>query len=73
MYENKTIQSAVLNECKDRNIVCRIFMSNGFQMQGSILAHDENVVVMDIDGKHQMLYKHNISTIAPMGALKCIK
>lgn len=73
MTENKSIQTAVLNECRERNIVCRIFMSNGFQMQGAILAHDETVVVMDIDGKHQMLYKHNISTIVPSCPLKCLK
>ena len=42
------------------------FLMNGFQMHGVISGYDSFVVVLDSDGKQQMIYKHAISTIIPM-------
>ena len=35
-------------------------------MHGVISGYDSFVVVLDSDGKQQMIYKHAISTIIPM-------
>lgn len=39
---------------------------NGFQMRGIITGYDPFVVVLDTDGKQQVIYKHAISTIVPI-------
>ncbi len=38
---------------------------NGFQMRGIVRSFDNFVVVLETDGKQQMIYKHAISTIVP--------
>ena len=38
---------------------------NGFQLRGVLRAFDSFTVVLDSDGKQQLIYKHAISTIAP--------
>ena len=42
-----------------------MFLMNGFQMRGIITGFDAFVVVLDSEGKQQIIYKHAISTIAP--------
>ena len=39
---------------------------NGFQMRGVITGYDPFVVVLDSDGRQQVIYKHAISTITPV-------
>ena len=43
-----------------------MFLMNGFQMRGVITGFDAFVVVLDSDSRQQVIYKHAISTIAPM-------
>ena len=43
-----------------------MFLMNGFQMRGIIRGFDAFVVVLDSDSRQQVIYKHAISTIAPM-------
>ena len=42
---------------------------NGFQLRGVLRAFDSFTVVLDSDGRQQLLYKHAISTLAPARAL----
>lgn len=42
---------------------------NGFQLKGIVRSFDSFVVVLDTDGKQQMIYKHAISTIVPAQAV----
>ena len=38
---------------------------NGFQMHGVVKGYDGFTVVLDSDGRQQLIYKHAISTIIP--------
>ena len=42
-----------------------VFLVNGFQLRGVISGFDSFVVMLDSDGKQQMIYKHAISTVVP--------
>jgi len=46
-----------------------IFLTNGFQIRGKVNAFDAYVLIVEVDGKQQMVYKHAISTIAPLRAV----
>ena len=46
-----------------------VFLVNGFQMRGTITGYDSFIVMLERDGKQQMIYKHAISTIVPLSAI----
>ena len=69
MSEQLNLQDAILNEvCRDK-VPVTLFLMNGFQLRGTITGFDSFVVVLVTDGKQQMIYKHAISTLAPIRPL----
>lgn len=70
MSETTNLQEAILNEVRRQAVPVTLFLMNGFQLRGVITGFDNFVVVLVSDGKQQMIYKHAISTLAPMKPLK---
>jgi host factor-I protein len=70
MSETTNLQEAILNEVRRDHVPVTLFLMNGFQLRGVITGFDSFVVVLVTDGKQQMIYKHAISTLAPMKVLK---
>ena len=59
-------QDIFLNQARRERTMLTVFLMNGFQMRGVITGFDSFVVILESDGKQQMLYKHAISTIVPL-------
>ena len=59
-----------MKECIREHVPVTLFLMNGFQLRGIITGFDSFVVVLVTDGRQQMIYKHAISTLAPMKPLK---
>ena len=70
MAEPINLQEAILREVRAEKIPVTLFLMNGFQLRGTITGFDSFVVVLVSEGKQQMIYKHAISTLAPMKPLK---
>lgn len=70
MSEPTNLQDAILTEVKRDRVPVTLFLMNGFQLRGTITGFDSFVVVLVTDGKQQMIYKHAISTLAPIRPLK---
>ena len=70
MSDTVNLQDSILNEVRKDRIPVTLFLMNGFQLRGIITGFDSFVVVLVTDGKQQMIYKHAISTLAPMKPLK---
>ena len=70
MSEATTLQEAILGEVRRDRVPVTLFLMNGFQLRGVITGFDNFVVVLLTDGKQQMIYKHAISTLAPMKPLR---
>ncbi len=70
MSDTINLQDAILNEVRRDRVPVTLFLMNGFQLRGIITGFDSFVVVLVTDGKQQMIYKHAISTLAPMKQLK---
>ena len=70
MSDTINLQDAILNEVRRERVPVTLFLMNGFQLRGIITGFDSFVVVLVTDGKQQMIYKHAISTLAPMKPLK---
>ena len=70
MSEPMNLQDAVLNEVRRDKVPVTLFLMNGYQLRGTITGFDSFVVVLVTDGKQQMIYKHAISTLAPIRPVK---
>ncbi len=70
MTEIANLQEAILQEVRRDHVPVTLFLMNGFQLRGTVTGYDSFVVVLVSDGKQQMIYKHAISTLAPMKPLK---
>ena len=70
MSDSINLQDAILRECRKDKVPVTLFLMNGFQLRGIITGYDSFVVVLVSDGKQQMIYKHAISTLAPIRPLK---
>jgi host factor-I protein len=70
MSEKTELQEAILHEVQQDRVPVTLFLMNGFQLRGVITGFDGCVVVLVTDGRQQMIYKHAISTLAPIRPLK---
>ena len=69
MHNKANLQDIFLLWAKRDRLPVTMFLMNGFQMRGIITGFDAFVVILDSDGKQQVIYKHAISTIAPVRAV----
>ncbi|MUG47583.1 RNA chaperone Hfq [Paenibacillus woosongensis] len=65
MNKSINIQDTFLNQLRKESIPVTVFLTNGFQIRGTIRAFDNFTIVIDSDGRQQMVYKHAISTFQP--------
>ena len=65
MQKTQNYQDTFLSALRRERSTVVVFLMNGFQMKGVVRGFDSFVVMLDTDGKQQMIYKHAISTIVP--------
>ena len=66
MKKIANLQDLFLLSARRERMSVTVFLVNGFQMRGVVTGFDSFVVMLESDGKQQMLYKHAISTIVPL-------
>lgn len=59
------IQDVFLNQLRKNNVFVTVFLLNGFQLKGHIKSYDNFTVLLESEGKQQLIYKHAISTFVP--------
>ena len=69
MKKIANLQDLFLLSARRARMPVTVFLVNGFQMRGIVTGFDSFVVVLESDGKQQMLYKHAISTIVPIAVI----
>ena len=62
-------QDIFLNQARRERTMLTVFLMNGFQMRGVITGFDPFVVLLQSEGRQQMIYKHAVSTITPSSPL----
>ena len=65
MQKVNNLQDIFLTKARKESVPVTLFLVNGFQLRGIIPGFDCFVVVLDSEGRQQVIYKHAISTIAP--------
>ena len=59
------LQDLFLTRARRDRVPVTLFLMNGFQLRGTLTGFDTFVVVLDSEGRQQVIYKHAISTLAP--------
>ena len=65
MNRVQNLQDIFLNQARCARLPLTVFLINGFQLRGVVTGFDSFTVVLDSEGKQQLIYKHAISTIIP--------
>ncbi|MEA5151132.1 MAG: RNA chaperone Hfq [Oscillospiraceae bacterium] len=65
MQKTQNLQDSFLNQARRDRLTVTMFLMNGFQLHGVVKGFDGFTVILDSEGKQQLIYKHAISTIVP--------
>lgn len=64
--KNMNLQDVFLNQARKEKIPVTIFLTNGFQFKGTVMGFDNYIVILESDGRQNVVYKHAMSTIIPI-------
>lgn len=63
--QTKNLQDVFLNAAKKEKIGITIYLMNGVPIKGKVLSFDNFTILIEVDKKQNLIYKHAISTILP--------
>ena len=72
MTKNINLQDVFLNQARKDHIPVTVFLTNGFQFKGMVRGFDSFTVILETDGKQQLVYKHAVSTVIPQKPINLI-
>lgn len=67
--KKNNLQDTFLNHLRKNKTPVTLFLVNGVKLQGVITWFDNFAVLLSRDNQTQMVYKHAISTVMPMGPI----
>ena len=65
MKQTVNFQDSFLSQARKGRTPLVVFLMNGFQLRGVLTGFDNFVILLQTEGKQQMIYKHAVSTIVP--------
>ncbi|NLV76642.1 MAG: RNA chaperone Hfq [Tissierellia bacterium] len=65
MKGNINLQDVFLNKARKENSSLTVYLINGYQIRGIVKGFDNYTIILETEGKQQLIYKHAISTIIP--------
>ena len=65
MQKQANIQDTFLNQARKEKYLLTVFLMNGVQFKGYVRGFDSFTVVMEVEGRQRLVYKHALSTIVP--------
>jgi host factor-I protein len=72
MAKDINLQDVFLNQARKERIPVTIYITNGFQFKGTVKGFDNYTVILDTEGKQNLIYKHAISTITPLKSISIL-
>ena len=67
--KSQNLQDTFLNHIRKNKTPVTVFLVNGVKLQGVITWFDNFCVLLRRDGHSQLVYKHAISTVMPVGPI----
>jgi host factor-I protein len=59
------LQDHFLNTARKEKIEINVFLVNGVPIRGRVLSFDNFTILMEVEKKQNLIYKHAMSTIVP--------
>jgi len=72
MQKTPNYQDQFLAAARREKCIVTLFLMNGFQLKGQVRGFDSFVVLVESEGKQQMIFKHAISTVVPPKPLELL-
>lgn len=69
MSKSVNLQDVFLNAVRKEKIDVTVFLTNGFQFKGIVKSFDSYTIMLESEGKEQLVFKHAVSTIVPRKAV----
>ena len=66
MQKRMDLQEQFLDQARRERTGLTVFLMNGFQVRGVVTGYDDFTVVLECEGKQELVYKHAISTMIPV-------
>ena len=73
MNKAMNLQDLFLNQARKEKIMVTIYLTNGFQFKGVVRGFDSFTVILDCEGRQNLVYKHAISTIIPSKTISILE
>jgi host factor-I protein len=70
MSTKNNIQDYILNTARKDKIDLTIYLLNGVPLKGKVYSFDNFSIIIENEGKQQLIYKHAVSTIIPLKPIK---
>lgn len=70
MSSKNNIQDFILNTARKEKIDITVYLLNGVPLKGKVFSFDNFTLIIENDGKQQLVYKHAVSTIIPAKPIK---
>ena len=69
MKNQTNLQDLFLNTVRKEKMPITVFLLSGFQIRGIVTGFDSYTIVLDCEGKQEIVYKHAVSTIIPLSSV----
>lgn len=66
------LQDVFLNQARKEHIAVTLYLTNGYQFKGYVKGFDSFTVILDSEGRQNLVYKHAISTISPAKSISIL-
>lgn len=63
--QTNNLQDVFLNTSRKDKIDITVYLVNGVPIKGKVLSFDNFTVLLEVDKKQNLIYKHAISTMVP--------
>ncbi len=68
--QTKNLQDNFLNQARKEKMEITIYLMNGVPIKGRVLSFDNFTLLVEVDKRQNMIYKHAVSTIVPIKPLQ---
>lgn len=65
MAGKTNLQDLFLNTARKERIDVTLYLTNGVPLNGKVLSFDNFTILIEIDKKQNLVYKHAVSTMQP--------
>ena len=67
------LQDVFLNQARREKITVTIYLTNGFQFKGVVRGFDSFTVILDCEGRQNLVNKHAFSKIIPSKTISILE